>query len=1024
MGGLRLVLAVAVVAAPSLQSTTPERAADERPRWFVHNTWYQRHGLPENTIRTLVHDRDGYLWIATHAGVARFDGAHFTVFDERQRGQLPEMEVQALIEGDDGSIWLGTYGGGLVRYRDGGFQRFTSRDGLVSDFILSLSRDGQGGIWIGTDGGLSRMQGGRFRSYTTGDGLLRNGALFLHLDRDRSLWIAHSNGGVSRFEGGRFQPFAVPGLTDADTVRAVLRDRRQTLWFASYRGLVQLTDGQSRRYTMADGLASDRLYALHEDGDGNLWIGSDKGLNWFRDGRFGSIPAFAGRGFTAIGSHPEGCVWAGSGWLACLLRSQFENHSADDGLPHHYTTTFLEDRQKSLWIATITGLGRLRDGVVTAVPADRGLPGGEFTAALAQDQEGRLWVGTDVGLYRSLTPLDGERVEIPRFAPVPDQPMARLQSRGMLVDRAGTVWIATVRNGLMAFRDGRFTVYTTRDGLLDDVVRGLREDGAGNLWLGTRKGLQRFRDGKFTSFTVKEGLVDGSVDALHLDGDGALWIGTRQGVSRFQDGAFTTFNVNHGLPSSYVNAFVDDNAGNLWMPSIRGLFRIPRRELTDFAAGRRRSVSPVLYGTEHGLLSTRATASIDHSAYRTSDGRVWFATVRGASGLDPRRLQVNPHLPPAHIEEVRVDGRVLGPGPQLRAPPGRGDIAIQYTGIGFIAPDKLRFRYRLQGYDQEWLDAGNRRSAQYSNIPPGQYVFQMMAASAEGSWNPAVASLSMWLQPHWYQTWLFRAGAVLALILAAAGGYRRRVRALQWRQRELEERVAERTAALATANKELEAFGYSVSHDLRQPLRALEGFSRALIDREAGRLGAESRQLLEHMQTASGRMDRLIDDMFTLSRVRKMDVVRESVDLSAMAREIGGELQAAQPGRSVDLQVADGLKVDADPRLMRIALQNLLSNAWKFTGKVAQPRIEIGVTGGTEKDRVYFVRDNGAGFDQAYAGKLFTAFQRLHARSEFDGSGVGLATVARVIQRHGGRVWAEGAVGQGATFRFTIEPQE
>jgi light-regulated signal transduction histidine kinase (bacteriophytochrome) len=307
----------------------------------------------------------------------------------------------------------------------------------------------------------------------------------------------------------------------------------------------------------------------------------------------------------------------------------------------------------------------------------------------------------------------------------------------------------------------------------------------------------------------------------------------------------------------------------------------------------------------------------------------------------------------------------------------------------------------------------------YSNLPPGNYQFRVQAATADGGWNAVPAAVSVVLRPRWTQSWLFRVAAMLAVVLLGAGLYTNHVRLLKRRQRQLEQAVGERTAELAAVNKELESFSYSVSHDLRAPLRSIEGFGRALLESHAGSLNAEGQQFLAHMRRASERMERLIDDMLRLARVARTDMTRQRVDLSALAADITATLARQQPQRQVELVVPPGLVADADPNLMRIALENLIGNAWKFTGKRPAARIELGQHASNDTP-AFFVRDNGAGFDPAYAGKLFNAFQRLHAASEFEGNGVGLTTVRRIIQRHGGRVWAEAALDAGATFYFTV----
>jgi ligand-binding sensor domain-containing protein/signal transduction histidine kinase len=1015
-----VVIGHAGAAAANQQPELPE------PPWVALNQFYQRHGLPENAIRSLVETRDGYLWIATHGGVARFDGVRFTVFDDRQGEGLREIEVQSLAEGRDGSIWIGTYGGGVARYRQGRWSYLTTKEGLTNDFVLAVQPDDGDGVWIATNGGLDHFDGQRFRHLTVADGLPTNNVNGLHRDRDGGLWVATRAGGLGRVVGGAYQPFPIEGMAAKALVRSVIRDRAGALWVGGTDGLFRIAGGVTTHFTKADGLLSDRLYAVHEDPDGNVWIGADVGLARFRDGVFHTLAEWSGRAFTAITSSREGCVWVGSGWLGCLRQSQFLNYQDRDGLSHNVVSTFLDDgrgQDGSVWIGTQRGLARLHRGRLERVPVED-VPGA-LVGALGKDRDDRLWVGTDAGLYRSLGPLPADGT-LPRFARVPDQPPPMLQARVMHLDDDGTFWIGASLEGLVRYRDSVFTTYTTKDGLLHNAVRGIVRDREGNLWVGTRAGLNRLRDGTFQSYTEKDGLPHPTVQGLYLDRAGTLWILTRQGLARLKEGRFVAITARQGLLASYLNGMTEDDRGNVWMSCIRGVFRVSKRELDELADGKRASVTPVVYGVEHGLASSAASAGYDHAVYRAGDGRIWFATPQGASVVDPRRLFSNTRPPPVLIEGVGVDARAFGAPARVEAPPGRGDITINYTGLSFLAPEKVRFRYQLEGYDPTWVDAQNRRAAYYSNIPPGSYTFRVIAANNEGVWNHQGAAVTLRLAPHWYQRWSFKVAAALGVLLLGAAAYANRVRLLKARQRELERRVDERTAELATANRELEAFSFSVSHDLRAPLRTITGFGQALLEGHGGPLEPEARELLGRMRKDGQRMGRLIEDLLALARSKRAEVRRAPLDLSALAREVADELRLRNPERRVELVIAPGLEAHADPGLLRVVMENLLGNAWKFTSKRPSARIEVGMTapdGQPGAPAVYFVRDDGAGFAPEYAPKLFAAFSRLHPSSEFEGSGVGLATVARLVGRHGGRIWAEGAPGAGATFYFTL-PRE
>ncbi len=441
------------LAAGHLVAERPAHA--ETGNWFALHTWGARHGLPESAVRGLLQDRDGYLWVATVAGLARFDGVRFIVFDDREHGPLKEIELQAMAQAADGSIWIASFGGGITRLHQGKFTTFTKAQGLGGNFATSLVADRDGAIWAGTDEGLSRWKDGQIRTFTTGDGLPESQSHPLYSDVDGSLLLTKRSGGLLRYAGGKFSPADVPGLQGETTVRALLRDRSGALWIATHIGLFQQKDGQTRHYTAADGLATTRVASLAEDSEGNLWIGTDGGLTRYRDGVFEThaVADFNGRGVTALTASREGGVFVGSGTVTYVRRRQFRHYGQEDGLPHYMATTFFQDSQGTLWIGTIRGLASLRDGKVTSHSPDP-IPG-RIVGGIIEDRAGHLWVGSDTGLYRSRAPLAQGP---PALVRVPDQPARTIETRVMFLDRDGTLWIGAVLEGLVRYQDGAFTM--------------------------------------------------------------------------------------------------------------------------------------------------------------------------------------------------------------------------------------------------------------------------------------------------------------------------------------------------------------------------------------------------------------------------------------------------------------------------------------------------------------------------------------------------------------------------------------
>jgi diguanylate cyclase (GGDEF)-like protein len=421
--------------------------------------------------------------------------------------------------------------------------------------------------------------------------------------------------------------------------------------------------------------------------------------------------------------------------------------------------------------------------------------------SIAEDASGHLWVGTwGDGLsrleggarFRAFHRRDGLPSEI---------------VRSMYRDRSGTLWIGTDAGGLVSVHGETFSVYGPREGLKDTTVLAIREDGRGDLWLGTEGGgLYRLSNGRFQSFSTAEGLSDDTVLSLYEDADGCLWIGTDGGgLTRYRDGKFTRVTRRQGLFDDVQYAILEDGRGDLWMSCSRGIYRTRRSDLEDVAEGRRASVSSTAFGRADGMRSAECSGFTQPAAWKSKDGRLWFATIDGAVVIDPDRIRSNAEPPPVVIEEAIVDHRALAAGSDgLRAPPGRGDLEIHYAGLSFIDPERVHFRYKLEGFDPEWIEAGSRRVAYYTNIPPGPYRFRVIACNNDGVWNQTGADLEFSLTPHFYQTrWFYTLGGI-ALALAIFGAGRVRAARAKARETALEAQVAERTTQLERVNEQLQ----------------------------------------------------------------------------------------------------------------------------------------------------------------------------------------------------------------------------
>ena len=762
-----LLLCFGVGPAPALDSS---RTLSE----FNDQVWLTESGLPQNTVHSLTQGKDGYVWIATEEGLARFDGVRFTVFDKQNTPALKSSGIRVLLADRRGALWIGT-AEGLVRLLDAKFTSFTTGDGLPSNVIDALCEDHDGSLLVVTAAGIVRFSDRGFTPFAIQGEVPQNGIKALFADREGALWIG-SSAGLTCFKNGAVSKYTVQdGLAD-NSVVAIEQDRDGRMWVGTTNGLNQLEGNRFLTYTTHDGLSNNRVISLAADREGSVWIGTADGLNRFADNHFASFhlaDGLANEIILSIFEDREGSLWVGteSGGLSLLKDKKFTTYTIKEGLGSDLVKSIYEDRTGSIWIGTNGGgLSRLKDGKFTTYTTADGLSS-NVVLALFGDADGNVWIGTPDGLnrfrdgkFKTFTSADG---------------LANDFVRSIYADHGGNLWIGT-RGGLTRLRGDRFDIYTTVDGLPNDFVGTIYEDSQGNIWIGTLGGLSKFRDGKFTTYTTSDGLSSDVVISLHEDADGALWIGTSGGgLDRLRQGKFTAYTTRNGLPDDVVYGILEDRGNSLWLSSNRGIFRLDKKELNDFANGTIRSVTPVLYGPADGMITRECSGGGHPAGWRSADGKLWFSTIKGVAMIDPEKIKLNDQPPPVAIEEIRIDDESITPSQTIELGPGKSRLDFYYTALSFVAPEKVRFKYKLEGFDKDWVDGGTRRVAYYTNLRPGRYKFRVIAANNDGLWSPAGAAFDLYLKPHFYQTFWFYALCVLVLAGIVWQLYRFRLRRIE-----------------------------------------------------------------------------------------------------------------------------------------------------------------------------------------------------------------------------------------------------
>ena len=765
------------------------------------SVWTQESGLPQNTVGAIVQTRDGYLWFGTEEGLVRFDGVRFVISDRQNAPALRSAFISSLFEASDGTLWIGTYGGGLSRLRGGRIEAFRP-DLLGADRIREMHGIAGGAIFVATaGGGVLRIDGEKLTRFTTRDGLPTDRIWAIEDDGSGGLWIATFGGGVVRWRDSRVTQRITSreGLPD-DSARALLRDPDGTLWIGTDGGGVAAWRNGSivKTLTVRDGLPSDLIRSLQRDHDGNLWIGTDGGL----------------------------ARWRGD---------DVEPFGAAEGLPSPVIRTTIEDREGSLWVGTTAGLVRLRDTRFLSLTRKQGLPV-EAVRPIVEDLQGRIWGGTDGGGLCKLLPAPVECLSTRQG--LPHDSVYALASA-----RDGSIWIGTDGGGVIRLRDGSFSdVVDTRRGLPNNRVRALVENPDGSLWVSTTAGLALVRDGNVSR--IKE-LTDRQLRPLLSLGDGTLFVGTDGaglwrvsggvatvvatsarglesdrifsltlaadkrgvwigpsggGLARLElaSGSVRSLTRRDGLHDDVVFQIVDDGT-DLWLTSNRGLYRVGRDRVITVMSGKKVDLGGTVYGTTEGMPSGECNAA-SPAATIVRDGRLWVATARGFAVIDPRVRARNEVPPPVHVEEVVLDGVVTDAAHTraLRIPPGTQRTEVRYTATSLGAPERVTFRYMLEGYDRSWVEAGASRVAHYTRLAPGTYTFRVTATNEDGVASAREARIGVKVDPRWFETWWAR---LVALLLAAAaiwGAMRLRIAAA----------LEDKNRQLAIANERLRNLSY------------------------------------------------------------------------------------------------------------------------------------------------------------------------------------------------------------------------
>lgn len=1057
-----------VCSAPEMVLVKDAYIKDQSPYNFVHYGVLQ--GLLNNQVRSMAQDNYGNMWFGSDDGLTKYDGKFFYHYTKKQG--LNNNLILSIFEDKNKNIWAGSFRGGATKFDGISLTFFTTQEGFPNNVVNAITEDTHGNIWFATGNGLVCYNGYSITTYTTDQGLLSNDIRSILQDKSGQLWIATMGGGISLFDGTSFKNYSKEQGFPDNNVLAIIQDNKGIYWIGtSGNGVVKFDGTNFYHYTTDNGLQDNLVRSITNDKDGNIWIAcAANGISKF-DGKhftvYGKEEGLASDYIRFLMEDKDGVLWMGtrSAGVCRFIGNAFTHYTENNGLTSNRVMSIFEENENTLWLGTYGGYAillttRVENGdtleFFSSFGKEQGLQGSRVYSII-KDSKGNIWFGTDGG---GITKYDGKYT----YTYNKSRGLAGNEIRDIVEDNSGNIWIATYGNGISLFNGETFTNYNSSSGLTTDNVLALHLDRDGNIWIGTDGGgISMFHNGHFTHYDASIGFKSTIIYNIAEEKDGTLWFGSGgEGLIRYDGIKFYFYDKNSGLNNDHVISVLVDSQDNLWAGTRTGINIISKNQLQVIKDSLKYPIYEN-YSYEDGFIGMSCNLG---ALEQSKDGTVWIGTTDRLTSFkssirngisEPLNLEITDvklhysSIPWSTMSQNRDTSITLDNGvvlnkldfssvskwfglPQeLVLLHNNNYLTFTYGAISHSHNKQVRYKYKLEGLEENWSSFTDRTEVSYGNLNPGKFVFKVKALDSRAVWTKE-NEFSFTIRPPWYNTTLFYSILLLSVSYSIYLYIKAREIRLQKENAILEIKVKEKTQELVEKNSELETsniekdkFFSIIAHDLRGPFNGFLGLTKLMAEDIDSLSNADVKNIAFSMKKSASNIYNLLENLLQWSRLRNSSISfnPSSFNLITILKENIESCDITANNKEIKLlyDIPESLNVTADPNMFLTILRNLVSNAIKFTPKNGEVKISASKN---EHDYIVIeVSDNGIGMSPNTINNLFKIDTSSNRRGT-DGepsTGLGLIICKEFVETHGGALWVESEEGKGSHFYFTLPKQ-